>query len=68
MPPDASDHAALPPRHEDDVDRAWLSREREVQDPSFAPTRSARTPLVAEPREHRLENPVLHDAVSAEAG
>jgi len=29
---------------------------------SFAPTRSARTPLVAKPREHRLEIPMLNNA------
>jgi len=29
---------------------------------SFAPARSARTPPVAEPREHRLELPMLNDA------
>jgi hypothetical protein len=35
--------------------------EGSADDGSFAPTRSARTPLVAKSRQHRLETPTLHD-------
>jgi len=45
----------------------WAPRKRGIRGRSFAPTRSARTPLVTEPRPHRLETP-MRAALPAEAG
>jgi hypothetical protein len=46
----------------------WLRPKAAPDDGSFAPTRSARTPLVTKPRPLRVETPKLHGRPSRRAG